>query len=51
MELIVIYLLFMGISINGLIFMGMLHRQAILERRLAESIRQFNVIALSRGNK
>jgi len=49
MELMVIYMLLMTFALNGLIFVGMLNRQKILERRLAESIRQFNVIAISRG--
>lgn len=44
-------LLLFAFSLNGLIFIGMLHRQKILERRLAEAIKQFNVIALSRGSR
>lgn len=49
MELIVVYMLLMTFALNGLVFVGMLNRQKILERRLAESIKQFNVVALSRG--
>lgn len=49
MELILIYMLLLGFALNGLIFIGMLHRQSLLERQLKLAIKQLNVIAISKG--
>lgn len=51
MELVTAYMLLLGFSLNGLIFIGMINRQRSLERRYLDAIKQLNVVALSRGNR
>lgn len=45
----VFYLGLMVFSLNGLIFLGQYNQRKILEARLAEAIKQLNMIAISKG--
>lgn len=46
-----IYCVLFTVSLLGLVLVGMINRQQVLEWRLKEAIKQFNVVSITRGNQ